>query len=79
MSTLRGTGGGVHDITVSLAADVITALPHGRMQHRVDWPHLWQPGDHVSVMSSDGQRYLGMVLDVSYATRAVLIELDHAD
>ncbi len=79
MSTLLGSGGGCHDIAVSLRAAVVEALPHNRLQHRVDWPHLWQRGDHVAVETSDGMRYLGMVLDVSFATRAVLIELDHAD
>ena len=79
MSTLLGTGGGCHYVTVPLAAAVVEALPHNRLQHRVDWPHLWHPGDHVAVETSDGMRYAGMVLDVSGRTKAVLIELDHAD
>ena len=74
-----GTGGAAHDIIIGLTASVVEALPHCRLQHRVDWPHMWHPGDLVAVETSDGISYAGMVLDVSGRTRAVLIELDHVD
>ena len=79
MSTLLGAGGGCHYIDVPLPADVLTALPHGRMQHLADWPRMWRPGDLVDVTTTDGISYAGVVLEVSLATRAVLIELDKAD
>jgi hypothetical protein len=79
VSTLLGAGGGSHDIDVALRAKVIEALPHCRLQHVVDWPHLWRVGDLVAVTTSDGVSYSGMVLDVSPRTRAILIELDHLD
>ena len=79
MSTLLGSGGAAHDIAVSLRAKVVDALPHGRLQYLADWPHMWHPGDLVTITTSDGVWYAGMVLDVSPSTRAVLIELDKAD
>jgi hypothetical protein len=79
VSTLLGAAGGRHCITVELPASVVDALPHSRMQHTVDWPHMWRPGDPVAVETADGIQYAGLVLEVSHATRAVLIELDHLD
>ena len=76
MSGILSRSGGAHAITVDMASDVLEALPHGRLQHHVDWPHLWKPGDNVAILSSDDRRYVGMVLDVSMVRKTILIELD---
>ena len=69
-------GHGYHAITVDDTAAQLEARAHHRFTHPVDWPHLWHPGDMVSVVTSDSLTYTGMVLDVSGLTCAVLIELE---
>jgi len=76
VSSRLSAAGGSHAITVDMPSGVLDSLPYGRLQHRVDWPHLWKPGDNVSILSSDDRRYVGMVLDVSMVKKTILIELD---
>ena len=77
MSTLlRKYGRGFHAITTDLTSSELEARPFGRFIHPVDHPSLWHAGDMVSVETSDGLRYTGMVLNVSALTCAVLIELE---
>jgi len=63
----------MHDIVVEMTAAEVDSAPYSRISHRVDWPHMWTPGDHVAVETTDGRHYDGTVIDVSRLTRAVLI------
>jgi hypothetical protein len=76
VSTKLGAGGGMHDIDVKHTAAELERIVHGRFTHPVDWPQLWHSGDSVAILTTDRKRYLGVVLDVSYVTKSVLIELN---
>lgn len=76
MSTRLGASGNGHDIDVGQTASELESAVHGRFTYPVDWPQLWHTGDSVAILSSDRHRFVGMVLDVSHITKAVLIELN---
>lgn len=71
----QGRATGRHAIDVPETSAEVLARSHALIEHAVDWPHMWHPGDRVHITLSDGQEYVGGVLSVSAATKKVLIEL----
>lgn len=64
-----------HRIDVPERATDLVSRTHALIEHAVQWPHMWHPGDRVDVTLADGGTYPGAVLSVSETTKKVLIEL----
>lgn len=65
-----------HYVDVPETTEDIARRSHALVEHHVDWPHMWHPGDRVEVCLSDGALpYAAVVLAVSTSTKKVLIQL----
>lgn len=64
-----------HYVEVHETSAAVLGRTQALVEHPVDWPHLWHPGDRVHITLSDGEEYAGGVLAVSAVTKKVLIQL----
>lgn len=76
MSSHLSAGGNHHHVDVDHTSRQLREARYSRVSLPVQHPHMWHPGDRVSMTTTDNQRYLGQVIDVSSITKSVLVELD---
>ncbi len=64
-----------HFVDVPETTSDLVSRSHALIEHAVQWPHMWRPGDRVEVTLADGDTYPAACIAGCEFTKKVLIEL----